>query len=66
MTDFNYPETRAWLKEYAIRQFENAMARDPLINEIEWTIEVDTTSLFCGEKIDHERKIYTVLVLARQ
>lgn len=66
MTDFNYPKTRDWMAEYAMREFENEMAKNPLLDPESWTIQIEDNADFCGSKIDYKRKIYIVLILARQ
>ena len=64
MREFNYPGTRDWKAEYAMREFENEMARNPLLNEEGWTIQIEDAD-FCGAKIDYKRMIYIVLIPAR-
>jgi hypothetical protein len=63
-TQIEYPKDRDWVREYAIRQFENAMASNSRI-DTRWTIQTDTGSLYCGDRIDYERMIYTVLIPTR-
>lgn len=60
---FRYPDNRDWRKEYALREFEKAMAKNTRITP-KWGIIIED-SMFCGERIDYDYEVYTVQIPIR-